>query len=247
MQPRPAATLALLRDAREGLEVLMLQRTHKAVFMPGFYVFPGGAVDHADSDPALMPHLDGLDEDAANTLLNLEAGGLGYLVAAIRECFEEAGVLLARPGDADWPEPHHPVLADDRDAVMNGELDWLTLCRRHDLRVPLESLGYFDHWVTPPGPPRRFDTRFFVAEAPPFQQPRHDGQETIDHCWVNPRLALEYHGGGERQFATPTLSVLRRLGQFDSVTAVMEYASVHRPRRMAPLSEEDAAERFASP
>ncbi|ASK33717.1 NUDIX hydrolase [Alloalcanivorax mobilis] len=231
MQPRPASTLALLRDSAQGPEVLMLQRTHRAVFMPGHYVFPGGAVDEADQGAALADLIDGHDDISASALLGLERGGLGYLVAAVRECFEEAGVLLARDRAGNDLPADHPILAADREAVARGRLSLDSLFREHDLLLPLDRIAYLDHWVTPPGPPRRFDTRFFAAAAPPGQAPLHDGQETIDHCWIRPLVALEDHRAKRRQFATPTLAVLRRLAGFASVEHVL--ANPQPPARAA--------------
>ena len=230
MQPRPASTLALLRDTEQGLEVLMLQRTLKAVFMPGFYVFPGGAVDDGDRDLARSAHLYGHNDDSASALLGLpDGGGLGYLVAAVRECFEEAGMLLARDSAGQWLDGSHPVM-DGRWAVGSGEADLGDLCRSHDLVVSLDRIAYLDHWVTPPGPPRRFDTRFFAAVAPPAQVPAHDGEETIDHIWITPQAALEDRRQGRREFATPTVSVLRKLSEFASVEDVLTYARDRRPQ-----------------
>ena len=212
MQPRPASTLALLRDSDQGPQVLLLQRTHQAVFMPGYYVFPGGAVDHDDMNVAAT----GPVALAANAMLGVQEGGLGYLVAAVRECFEEAGLLLARDGRGDWVAADHPVLAA-RHVVARGEASLTLLCREHGLDLCLDRIAYLDHWVTPPGPPRRFDTRFFVAEAPPGQVPLHDGQETIDHCWLTPRQALADRRSARRRFATPTTAVLQRLADYRSV------------------------------
>tara|TARA_B100000965_G_scaffold387683_1_gene391364 strand:- start:2895 stop:4325 length:1431 start_codon:yes stop_codon:yes gene_type:complete len=230
MQPRPASTLALLRDTEQGLEVLMLQRTLKAVFMPGFYVFPGGAVDDGDRDLARAGHLQGHDDDSASALLGLpEGGGLGYLVAAVRECFEESGMLLARDSAGQWLDGGHPVM-DGRWAVGSGEADLGDLCRSHGLALSLDGIAYLDHWVTPPGPPRRFDTRFFAAVAPPDQVPAHDGDETIDHIWIRPQDALEDRRQGRREFATPTVSVLRKLSEFASADEVLAYARDRRPQ-----------------
>lgn len=221
MQPRPASTLALLRDSARGPEVLLLQRTHRAVFMPGHYVFPGGAVDEADQGTALADLIQGHDDASASALLGMERGGLGYLVAAVRECFEEAGVLLARDRTGNDLPPGHPVLSADREAVARGRLSLASLFREHNLVLALDRIAYLDHWVTPPGPPRRFDTRFFAAAAPLDQAPLHDGQETIDHCWLRPLQALEDHRARRRLFATPTLAVLRRLAGFTSVDHVL--------------------------
>ncbi|WP_148864664.1 MBL fold metallo-hydrolase [Marinobacter fonticola] len=229
MQPRPASTLALLRESTSGFEVLMLQRSHQAVFMPGFYVFPGGAVDEGDQHDDLLPHLEGHDDASASKLLNLKTGGLGYLTAAIRECFEEAGLLLAQDRDGKPVGTEHPAFNDARERLARGELDLPALCQNHNLRLPLDRLAYIDHWITPPGPPRRFDTRFFVAEAPAGQIARHDGEETIDHCWLNPQAALEEHRAGQRLFGAPTLSVIRRLARYKTLDEALGSAIRAKP------------------
>ena len=228
MQPRPASTLALLRETSAGMQVLMLQRTHRAVFMPGHYVFPGGAVDGDDQLLAGRVTVTGHDAASANALLGVEEGGLGYLVAALRESFEESGLLLARQPDGAWLRTKHPALAA-RHAVAAGRVGLSAVCEEHGLTLDLDRIAYLDHWVTPPGPPRRFDTRFFAAEAPPGQVPHHDGAETIDHCWLTPHQALADRRAGRREFATPTIAVLRKLAEFSTVDAVLEYAREQRP------------------
>ncbi|WP_322873922.1 MBL fold metallo-hydrolase [Marinobacter bohaiensis] len=230
MQPRPASTLALLRDSADGFEVLMLQRSRKAAFLPGYYVFPGGAVDAGDADSGLAAFADGHDEASARELLGVEHDALGYLVAAIRECFEEAGLLLARDDAGQHPGPAHPVLASAREPVTRGELSLAALCDAHGLRLPLGEMTYIDHWVTPPGAPRRFDTRFFLARAPADQVPAHDGRETINHCWLTPQEALTQHRAGKRQFGAPTLTVLRRLARFNNAADALDDARRRKPK-----------------
>lgn len=230
MQPRPASTLALLRESADGFEVLMLQRSHQAAFLPGYYVFPGGAVDTIDTHPDLIPWLTGHSEASACQMLGIDTDGLGYLVAAIRECFEEAGLLLAQDPDGATIGANHPALDEDRHAIMHGDRPMADLCRTHNLTLPLDRLHYIDHWVTPPGAPRRFDTRFFLAEAPEDQAAAHDGRETIDHCWLNPQQALDEHREGKRQFGAPTLTVLRRLARFDRLDDALADAQRNRPQ-----------------
>lgn len=230
MQPRPASTLALLRESADGFEILMLQRSLQAAFLPGFYVFPGGAVDAGDAHPELTDYIDGHSEASACRLLGIEDGGLGYLVAAIRECFEEAGLLLAHDRDGAPIGADHPALRSTREPVMRGELPMAALCREYGLRLPLETLTYIDHWVTPPGAPRRFDTRFFVAAAPTGQVAAHDGRETIDHCWLSPQQALQEHRDGKRQFGAPTLTVLRRLSRFATLSEALGDAEQAKPQ-----------------
>lgn len=175
---RPAATLALVRDTPGGIEILLLQRTWDAVFLPGYYVFPGGAVDQKEAHG--REHAMGPEDTEISHTMSLSEGGADYMLAAVRECFEEAGVLLAVDADRHLITGDHAVHAD-RNAVFKGELSLAELCQRHKLTIPLDRLAYLSHWVTPPGPPRRFDTRFFVTEAPNNQLVSHDGEETIDH------------------------------------------------------------------
>ncbi|MDX1800205.1 MAG: MBL fold metallo-hydrolase [Marinobacter sp.] len=219
MEIRPAATLALTRDTNHGLEVLLLQRTWDAVFLPGYYVFPGGAVDDSDADCG--PWLDGHDDLSASDALGLDNGGVNYMVAAIRECFEEAGLLLALTADGQELAGDHPALAQAPDALARGEISLAQLCEQHQLILPLDRLAYLSHWVTPPGPPRRFDTRFFVAAAPAGQTPAHDGVETIDHVWLTPAQALDDHRNGRRLFGSPTLRTLRQLADYPDTRSLL--------------------------
>ncbi|MDX1587747.1 MAG: MBL fold metallo-hydrolase [Oleiphilaceae bacterium] len=230
MSIRPAATLVLAREGRDGVEVLLLQRTLEAVFMPGFYVFPGGAVDPAD-DPAAhgSPPPLGLTDGSASALLSLEQGGLAYLVAAVRECFEEAGVLLARHRDGAFPDSAAPF-PETRRALCAGEGDFLSFCHRQQLQLPLDRLCYVGHWITPPGAPRRYDTRFFLAAAPPQQTAAHDGEETIDHVWLTPEQALADHREGRRLFAPPTLRTLRAMAGFSALDALLEQVGESAPK-----------------
>ncbi|WP_166266931.1 MBL fold metallo-hydrolase [Marinobacter caseinilyticus] len=221
MEIRPAATLALIRDTDEGIQVLLLQRTWDAAFLPGFYVFPGGAVDA--SDHACQQWLDGHDDRSASAALGLPDGGAPFMIAAIRECFEEAGVLLALKPDGSLLQEHTEATCKARADMNNGTLTLADLCQQQRLKLPLDRLAYLSHWVTPPGPPSRFDTRFFVAAAPP-QQVSHDGVETIDHVWLSPADALEDHRMGRRLLVAPTLRTLRILSDFDTTAAVMAFA-----------------------
>ena len=187
MDIRPAATLVLCRDTARGIEVLLLQRTWQARFLPGYFVFPGGAVDEHDAHG--REHIAGPQDADISQIMSLDEGGADYMLAAVRECFEEAGILLADTETGEPVGPDHPV-HEQRQALLRNELSLAELCHQHHLTLPLDQLAYLGHWVTPPGPPRRFDTRFFVAVAPPQQQAGHDGGETIAHHWISPAQAL---------------------------------------------------------
>jgi glyoxylase-like metal-dependent hydrolase (beta-lactamase superfamily II)/8-oxo-dGTP pyrophosphatase MutT (NUDIX family) len=150
------------------------------------------------------------------------------MLAAVRECFEEAGVLLAQDTNGKLVGADHPVLGE-RQALFQDEVSLAQLCEKYKLVVPLDRLAYLSHWVTPPGPPRRFDTRFFVAVAPEGQRAGHDGQETIDHVWISPAQALEEHRAGQRLLGLPTIRTLRVLCDFSSTAELMRYAHANPP------------------
>lgn len=213
---RPAATVMLVRDGDSGLEVFMLRRTLNAAFAGGMYVFPGGRVDDADHGADLEPICDGLDDGPASDILQISRGGLAYWVAAIRECFEEAGVLLARRGS----EPD--AIRFDTDAVVAqfeehrarlnaGEVSFMEICVAEDLQLITDAIHYVSHWITPVGEVRRFDTRFFLARAPQAQVPLHDNSETIASLWVRPEDALERFRAGELAMIPPTIRNLEFL------------------------------------
>ena len=226
MDIRPAATLVLTKDTTEGLQVLLLQRTWEAVFMPGYFVFPGGAVDQQDING--RTHAIGRGDTDISQTMSLDEGGADYMLAAVRECFEEAGILVAMDQGDQEVTPEHPV-HEDRKALFQGEITLSELCQRHKLTIPLDRLAYLGHWVTPPGPPRRFDTRFFVAEAPKQQLASHDGEETIAHVWLSPAQALEDHRSGQRLLGLPTIRTLRILSDFETTEALMRYAHANPP------------------
>ena len=219
--PVPAATVTLVRDSDDGLEVLMLQRNFQSGFMPGMHVFPGGALDESDYSQEACARCVGLDDPAASSILKLERGGLAYWVAAIRESFEEAGILLACDARGDMVALSEPAGIErfrvHRDALNAGEQEFIALLAREHLRLAADRLVYFSHWITPLGAPRRYDTRFFIARMPNAQDALHDNLETIGHVWVRPRTALEAHGSGKFNLRTPTLRTLELFARFAAV------------------------------
>lgn len=236
---RPAATVMLLRAGAGGPEVFMLQRTLSATFARGQYVFPGGRVDDADHGADFEPICDGLDDVAASARLGLEAGGLAWIVAVIRECFEEAGVLLARGGDGEVVRFDDEEVAARftaaRHAIHDGSRSLVELCVSEGLVLLADRLHYVAHWLTPVGERRRFDTRFFVCAAPPSQEPLHDDLETIASQWVRPADALAMCERGEIQMFPPTIACLRFLAGFESVAdALAGAAAMGIPERITP-------------
>jgi 8-oxo-dGTP pyrophosphatase MutT (NUDIX family) len=208
----------VLRDGETSVEVLMLRRSLESVFVRGAYVFPGGAVDPADGDAELVGRCTGRTDAQASAVLELDAGGLAYWVSAFRECFEEAGVLMATRADGaalSFGDPHVASrFVEHRRALNAGERSFADICRVEDLTLPADSLYYVGHWITPDGPPRRYDTRFFAALAPSEQDAAHDEIETIDHMWVAPSDALAQHEAGQIELMFPTVWNLRLLGRY---------------------------------
>jgi glyoxylase-like metal-dependent hydrolase (beta-lactamase superfamily II)/8-oxo-dGTP pyrophosphatase MutT (NUDIX family) len=233
--PRPAATLVVVRDGSRGLEVLLMHRTRAMDFAGGAHVFPGGAVEAADA--TLVASCTGPDEAEANRRLELPSGGLAYWICAIRECFEEAGLLYAYAGD-ELVHFDSPVAREDapslRRALQAGETSFGAMIGSLGLRLATDRLAYLSHWITQAGRPRRYDTRFFIAAAPEHQRPMHDEGETVAHEWLAPQVALERHARGEMQLMFPTLKTLELLTRFGRVADALDYA--HTPRAMPPMS-----------
>lgn len=230
---RPAATLIIVRDGAEGPEVFLMQRTHQASFMASAHVFPGGAVDHSDHDDSNAIH--DLDDRAASATLNLEKGGVAYWIAAIRECFEEAGLLFAT--DAGGELVQLPDLQEAnalRQQLSEGTLTLKDLCLSRNWRLAPERAAYMSHWITPIGLPKRFDTRFFIAVAPPGQTGWHDDEETIANTWITPGLALSRFASGEMKLAQATQTILRELLPFRSAEEIM--AHVRTPRTIPEIN-----------
>lgn len=224
--PRPASTVVVVRDGGDGPEVFLMQRTLSASFMPGVHVFPGGAVDPADSDPS-----HGLDDQALSAMLKLDSGGAAYVMAAIRECFEEAGLLLARAQDGS--HARLPDLARTqtlRQQLSRGELQLGQLLKDNDWSLAPDELAYLSHWITPVGAPKRFDTRFFIAIAPHGQEGSHDDEETIASLWIRPADALKRAASGEMKLAHATQSTLRELLDYSSAADIMAWAASPRSR-----------------
>ncbi len=223
LTPRPASTILPLRNGRDGVEVLLVRRNLNSDFVGGAYVFPGGAVDPSDQEIAVLCR--GRDDASASTRLALATGGLAYYVAALRELFEEAGLLVAQARHAESPALTDRVeLARWRDELNAGRCRLADVLEGTSLVLDLAGVEYLAHWVTPIGPPRRYDTRFFVAEAPLGQVAGHDDAETVAHRWMRPADALAAASRGEIAMILPTLRNLELIAPFGSVADVLEWA-----------------------
>jgi len=208
----PSATILLLRQAEPAMEVFMVQRHHQIDFATGALVFPGGKADPADASKELRDHCDGADA--------LDDVELSIRACGIRETFEEAGVLLARAqGERELVggERLRALEAGWRSALHAGERTLLEFVRAENLRLACDALVHFAHWITPVFMPKRFDTHFYLAQAPVDQLAVHDGHESVDSVWTTVAAAVEAQAKGERTIIFPTLVNLRKLGRSRTV------------------------------
>lgn len=217
--PRPAATVMLLREARDDVEVLVIRRHEKLKFMGGMWVFPGGAVCAADASPDALARIPAASQTGCARLATLpgepidELACLALAVAACRETFEETGVLLAsdaagNPGDTDFATR----LQDRRRAIASQPELFAELLRAENLFLRVERLVYWAHWITPSVVSRRFDTRFFIAPVPSDQRAVIDSTETVDHAWMTPSALIAAAQAGSMTVSHPTLYNLMELG-----------------------------------
>ena len=216
--------MILARDTEPGFEILMLRRTAQAAFAGGMYVFPGGRVDGDDHLHLYDDIRRGPEASQTRQQQALGAEWRGFWIAGIRESFEEAGVLLAYDQGGALLE-----LRDDdvrarfdgyRHALHRGELALNEICTRERLTLAIDRMHFLNRWITPEGRPRRFDTRFFIAEAPAKQHGRHDEYETVDSLWISPAEALTRNDRGEFGLMSVTRRQLETLADFATMRAL---------------------------
>ena len=218
--PRPAATVLMLRDGPDGMEVFMVKRHHKIDFATGALVFPGGSADPGDASDAVRQRSDGAE--------GLSEDALRFRVASIREAFEETGLLLCRKADATevLEADECEALHHYRDKLEANELDFGQFLEAENLIACLDRLEHFAHWITPPGMPKRFDTHFYVARTPARQLAKHDGSENVDSVWITPQAACDAADAGTYTIIFPTrvnIEKLDRMGK-DVATAMENIA-----------------------
>ena len=239
--PHPSASVVLLRPAPVGFEVFLLRRHGRSRFMANHHVFPGGRVDPADRDDAIAARCVGLDRAAAGRILGIADGAaaLGIVVAALRETYEEAGVLLAAPAnqpDAPLPAGTQAALSACRRDVQQQPGRFLQVLRAHDLVLRCDRLAYWDHWITPRIEPRRYDAHFFVARVPAAQYAEHDRRETTAGRWWAPTEVLQAYYRRELDLAPPQLHILTDLAARSTIEAVEQAARGRGP--IAPVLPE---------
>jgi 8-oxo-dGTP pyrophosphatase MutT (NUDIX family) len=228
---RPAATVLLVRDGESGLEVFMVARHREIDFASGALVFPGGSLEPGD-------HAIAADGARCGLGGGLDERGRAIRVAAVRETFEECGVLLARPrGSKDWlPGARVAELGQRHRRRSFGE--WLLA---EDLVLALDALTPFAHWITPAVLPKRFDTHFFILASPQDQSARHDGSESVDSLWINPVRALADAEAGKYTIVLATRLNLQKLAQSPDVASALEAARARPIVTVAPVAVKTAA------
>ncbi len=237
--PRAAATVVLLRDHPNGLEVFLMKRHSRSDVLGGAYVFPGGKVDAADDELDALAHLDqplsrlhaSLNERDIN---ERTAGGL--YVAALREAFEESGVLFAQAG-LDDPRRLPTDWRSEAAARLQAGQGFNAVLASLALRLQTRQLVPWSRWITPTEPSvtnKRFDTRFFVSTVPAGQVARHDDHETTESIWLSPRTALQQYWSGQIELAPPQIMSLAHLARHTEVQSVLADAAKRRPPVIQP-------------
>src|SRR5947208_9861589 len=231
--PRPASTILLLRDATgtNEIEVFMMVRHYEIDFNSGALVFPGGSVDKGDNEIiANRSRYSGGE--------GMEAGALSFRIAAIRETFEESGILLARPRGSKAlvdAKRASEIEAAHRAELCEGKTTFLKVLTDSGMVLALDELVPYAHWITPEGMPKRFDTWFFLAAAPPEQAGAHDGKESTDSIWVSPREALAGGDSGRFKLPFPTTRNLIKLGKHRTLAAALDAARQDRIVTVMPV------------
>ena len=213
---RPSATVVLARPGAAEPELFMVRRHAKSSFGAAF-AFPGGVID--PEDRMVHEYCTGLSTFEADANLGLKEGGLDYYSAAIRELFEESGVLLANV------ERVKENLSAVRDALNEGSDNWADFVSRNELVLYCNALHYFSHWVTPPSQAKRYSTRFFLAALPDGHQASHCGGELTDSRWMTAHETLIAGRAGEITLHYPTIKTLESIARHKTFAALVEWAA----------------------
>lgn len=217
---KPSATIVVLRESSCGPELLLVRRRAGDAFGDS-YAFPGGVVN--DDESAAQAFSQGKTADEANTLLNVSQGGLDYYSAAIRELFEETGVLLVRDSAGDWICAG-PELGALRMKVDQRVLPWSDFLREQGLLMAFDALHYFAYWETPLNFSKRWSARFFLAELPSGQDASHDGSEVTESRWILAAEALSLGRDGGMKLPYPTAMTLKSLAEFTTISEMLDWA-----------------------
>lgn len=240
--PKPAATLILLRSGRRGLEVLLLKRSLRTRFIPGAYVFPGGRVDPDDSSPRLLAQVDTSSTRDARSLLLATPGapsGIAYPIAALRETFEETGILLERASEIPRSVPmegREPASLLRRE-LHQGRRGFSSVLDQLEATLGVSQVTYVGHWTTPVQERYRYDTRFFATEVPSTCSAFPDGVEMVESLWLTPSEALERNRQGLLPLVIPTMVTLESLEPFDSPDTALKTLGGQEVSRLLPRVE----------
>lgn len=243
-EPRPSATLIMFRQAGPGCRIYLLRRSENSSFMAGSWVFPGGMLDDSDFDMDFW--LRRVDLSPQTLDKQFGWGGstkttLAHLVAAVRETFEEAGVLLAGGGA---PSPSSGAVAEFQAACREESDPFRNLVETRSLTLALSRLRPWSHWITPERMNRRYDTRFFIAPLAPGKVCRPDPRETPEGLWINPREALEENMAGRLPLSPPAVVTLHQMLAFETVSE-LETALVRRSWGQTIMPRKEPAEKGA--
>lgn len=246
-QLRYAATVILVRNGKTGVEVLLQERSGKSESFGGMFVFPGGKVDLHDAHRQYEALYSGHTDEEASNILSVPRYGLAYWMGGIRECFEEAGILLAYDQRGDIISFANPEIkarfGGYRDALNAGNINLLDICRREGLTLATDRMLYYSHWVTPLSQPRRFDTRFFVCQAPENQEPIIDNHEVVSQCWINPEEAIRKQREEGFRIFFPTIKNLEPLCQYATVEELLKgVAAINEFPRILPMRPDPNSE-----
>jgi 8-oxo-dGTP pyrophosphatase MutT (NUDIX family) len=223
VKPRQASTVILLREAEgKGFEVFLTRRADGMPFLGGMYCFPGGAVTKDDWSPRMLERCRGLSPEQARKIIGAHFGrgqAAGFWVAAVRELFEEVGILLAT--HASGARISSRDVSENHRALLDESVSFIRLLEHENFYCDLSSLGYFCHWQTPSQNSTRFDTRFFIASLPQDQTPLESSEEVTHSIWLTPEQSMQRYARGELSMIFPTFASLRILADFETIQSVM--------------------------
>ena len=225
----PSATIIIVREAKNSLETFMVVRHHRIDFASGALVFPGGKIDEQDYEMDI--YCEGIKSD--------DPFDSAYKVGAIREAFEESGILFARPTGSKKLISGSRLgeLSHYRRALHSRQITFRDFLKKENLMLACDELTQFAHWITPEMMPKRFDTQFFIARAPD-QAAQHDGDESVDSLWLSPKEALEGNNRGKYTIIFPTRVNIERLGENDSAEEAIAASLKADVRVVLPRLEE---------
>ena len=223
--PTPAASVLLIRDTNNQLEVFMIKRSMKTNF-GGAWVFPGGKIDNEDISNNYSKYSPQLDDYLASARLGIDKNGLSYWIACIRECFEESGILLANKKGENlkntvFKNEDLKIINHYKNRIQKGENIFYEMINKLNLELATSELAYISHWITPKIEKRRYSTRFFIARTT-AQEAIHDGTEGVESKWINPKDAIAKFKNGKFPMIMPTIKNLEMISEYTNTSALLD-------------------------